>query len=59
MTQGAAESEQLLRPARPDEVKAVIQVSIQKTLLSWANMASQGLLGATCLRYNPQHPNSG
>jgi hypothetical protein len=39
VTKVSVESEQLLRPARPDEVVAIIQVSVRKTLLSYANMS--------------------
>ena len=34
----AVESEQLLRPARPDEVVAVISVHVKKTVLTHANL---------------------
>ena len=39
VTKVSVESEQLLRPARPDEVVAVISVHVKKTVLSHANMA--------------------
>ena len=35
----SVESEQLLRPARPDEVVAIISVHVKKTVLSHANMS--------------------
>lgn len=38
VTKVSVESEQLLRPARPDEVVAIITVHVKKTVLSRANM---------------------
>ena len=38
VTKVAVESEQLLRPARPDEVVAIISVHVKKTVLSHHNM---------------------
>jgi hypothetical protein len=35
----SVESEQLLRPARPDEVVAIIGVHVKKTVLSHDNMS--------------------
>jgi hypothetical protein len=35
----SVESEQLLRPANPDEVVAIISVHVKKTVLSYANMS--------------------
>lgn len=39
VTKVSVESEQLLRPAKPDEVVAVISVHVKKTVLSFANMS--------------------
>jgi hypothetical protein len=39
VTKVSVESEQLLRPARPDEVVAIISVHVKKTVLSHANMS--------------------
>lgn len=39
VTKVAVESEQLLRPAKPDEVVAIISVHVKKTVLTFANMA--------------------
>ena len=39
VTKVSVESEQLLRPARPDEVVAVIGVHVKKTVLSYENMS--------------------
>jgi hypothetical protein len=39
VTKVSVESEQLLRPAEPDEVLAIISVHVKKTVLSRANMA--------------------
>jgi hypothetical protein len=39
VTKVSVESEQLLRPARPDEVVAVIAVHVKKTRLSFDNMS--------------------
>lgn len=39
VTKVSVESEQLLRPARPDEVVAIIGVHVKKTVLSYANMS--------------------
>jgi hypothetical protein len=39
VTKVSVESEQLLRPAKPDEVVAVISVHVKKTVLSYANMS--------------------
>ena len=39
VTKVSVESEQLLRPARPDEVVAIISVHVKKTVLSRANMS--------------------
>ncbi|MCU0921910.1 MAG: hypothetical protein MUF08_13615 [Burkholderiaceae bacterium] len=39
VTKVSVESEQLLRPAKPDEVVAIIGVHVKKTLLSHANMS--------------------
>ena len=39
VTKVSVESEQLLRPAKPDEVVAIISVHVKKTVLSYANMS--------------------
>ena len=39
VTKVTVESEQLLRPARPDEVVAIIAVHVKKTVLTHANMS--------------------
>jgi hypothetical protein len=39
VTKVSVESEQLLRPARPDEVVAIISVHVKKTVLSHTNMS--------------------
>ena len=39
VTKVSVESEQLLRPAKPDEVVAIIAVHVKKTLLSFENMS--------------------
>lgn len=39
VTKVSVESEQLLRPARPDEVVAIISVLVKKTVLTHANMS--------------------
>ena len=39
VTKVSVESEQLLRPAQPDEVLAIISVHVKKTVLSYANMS--------------------
>jgi hypothetical protein len=39
VTKVSVESEQLLRPARPDDVVAIIAVHVKKTVLSFANMS--------------------
>jgi hypothetical protein len=39
VTKVSVESEQLLRPAKPEEVVAIISVHVKKTVLSYANMA--------------------
>jgi hypothetical protein len=39
VTKVSVESEQLLRPAKPDEVVAIITVHVKKTVLSYANMS--------------------
>lgn len=39
VTKVSVESEQLLRPARPDEVVAIIAVHVKKTVLSHVNMS--------------------
>lgn len=39
VTKVSVESEQLLRPAKPDEVAAIISVHVKKTVLSYANMS--------------------
>lgn len=39
VTKVSVESEQLLRPAEPDEVVAIISVHVKKTVLSYANMS--------------------
>jgi hypothetical protein len=39
VTKVAVESEQLLRPAWPDEVVAIITVHVKKTRLSFDNMS--------------------
>lgn len=39
VTKVSVESEQLLRPARPDEVVAIISVHVKKTVLSFENMS--------------------
>jgi hypothetical protein len=39
VTKVSVESEQLLRPARPDEVVAIISVHVKKTVLTHANMS--------------------
>ncbi|ART55471.1 hypothetical protein CBP35_11560 [Acidovorax carolinensis] len=38
VTKVSVESEQLLRPAKPDEVVAIISVHVKKTVLSHDNM---------------------
>ena len=38
VTKVSVESEQLLRPAKPDEVVAIISVHVKKTVLSHENM---------------------
>lgn len=39
VTKVSVESEQLLRPARPDEVVAIISVHVKKTVLTHSNMS--------------------
>ena len=39
VTKVSVESEQLLRPSKPDEVVAIISVHVKKTVLSYANMS--------------------
>lgn len=39
VTKVSVESEQLLRPAKPDEVVAIISVHVKKTVLTHANMS--------------------
>ena len=39
VTKVSVESEQLLRPAKPDEVVAIISVHVKKTVLSYQNMS--------------------
>ena len=39
VTKVTVESEQLLRPAKPDEVVAIISVHVKKTVLTFANLA--------------------
>ena len=39
ITKVSVESEQLLRPAKPDEVLAIVSVHVKKTVLSYANMS--------------------